>query len=88
MLLAFKVSPFACSNVKTIIQRYALLAGQEDNQAKSKMLCSPHCNPKIKASLTDTFGFKTMNKIGKYLGVDLDYDRKGRIIHEDLLNKI
>ncbi|KAF7835780.1 ribonuclease H [Senna tora] len=87
-ILFFKADPQNCSSVKKTLDTYARLAGQVLNKDKSIVIFSPNTPRQFKRIMSATLGAKTSNKLGKYLGVNVDNKVNSVELYKELVEKL
>lgn len=71
-LLCFKATQNSCSYLKSILDHYCHILGQQINLPKSSMIFSPNTLRHFKKFMAKTLNAPISSSLGKYLGVFVD----------------
>lgn len=85
VVLFFQPTVDSCKRVAEVLQKYARLAGQEMNKAKSKIVFSPNVPRLHKRLLASCFGISYSPSLGRYLGSNLDHHSTTTDLFNELL---
>lgn len=86
-ILFFKATPAAFHTINSTLLRYGSLAGQRINYNKSELLFSPNTPRDFKESISANLGVRHTTRLGKYLGVKIDYHNNKKEVSQDMVDK-
>ncbi|KAF7824263.1 ribonuclease H [Senna tora] len=87
-ILFFKADPNNCDTIRQLLDNYAWISGQVLNKDKSYIIFSPNTSTHFKSSLPNILGAHTSNKLGKYLGVQVDARINSEDAFKEMMDKI
>ncbi|KAF7822581.1 reverse transcriptase [Senna tora] len=87
-ILFFKADLDNCNAVRHLLDEYAYMAGQVMNKEKSYVILSPNTARQFKRFMATALSAQTANKLGKYLGVQIDEKLNGVEAFKQMTDKI
>ncbi|KAF7815046.1 reverse transcriptase [Senna tora] len=88
IVLFFKADFNSCNTVNQVLHQYAILSGQVLNNEKSYVIFSPNTPCQFKKFMAKTLGAHISNKLGRYLGVQIEERFNSEDLFKQLMEKI
>ncbi|XP_056691898.1 uncharacterized protein [Spinacia oleracea] len=87
-LFRFKANQKSCKNIRDTIDLFCKISGEAINFDKSSVIFSPNTPSPVKNDLKQVLGTPCTEKLGRYLGCDVEIDGRSVKSFQPLVDKI
>ena len=88
MIVFFKANSDSCGKLVDILQDFGWVSGLLINYQKFELIFSQNTPKLMKKFLSFTFGVNVVSKLGKYLGIFIDFKLSCKENFQDIMAKL